>query len=269
MEFNRPITRMDGWKNADESLPGITEFADPVDPERIQKGYFGNLKGKLFTNLPADQAGVSLHYDDPGEGGPLLIKIGISHTSLENARNNLAAECSHWDFDRVVDESRDEWNDWLGKIDVKGGATQTRVKFYTDLWHALLGRHKIDDHSGDYPTCFAPKDAMKTAIVARGTGGYIQGDYDTQTPPRAVIRSVPRGSDGKPLHHMYNSDALWLTMWNQNILWGLGWPGMMDEFSVSMLEYARHGGCLPRGPSGGGYTGIMRGCPATSLITAT
>jgi putative alpha-1,2-mannosidase len=75
--------------------------------------------------------------------------------------------------------------------------------------------------------------------------------------------------DGKPLHHMYNSDALWLTMWNLNILWGLGWPEIMDGFSASMVRYADIGGRLPRGPSAGGYTNIMTGCPATSLITAT
>ncbi len=75
--------------------------------------------------------------------------------------------------------------------------------------------------------------------------------------------------EGKPKFHMYNSDALWLTMWNLNILWGLGWPEMLDEFSASMIEYAEVGGRLPRGPCAGGYTGIMGGRPATSLITAT
>jgi len=83
------------------------------------------------------------------------------------------------------------------------------------------------------------------------------------------VRTVPKDASGKPKFHMYNSDALWLTMWNLNILWGLGWPEMMDEFSASMVEYAQAGGHLPRGPCAGGYTGIMTGCPATSLITAT
>jgi putative alpha-1,2-mannosidase len=133
-----------------------------------------------------------------------------------------------------------EWNEWLGKIDVKGGDEKTRVKFYTDLWHVLLGRHKIDDVIGDYPS-FMGEDRVLT---------------------------VPLNEEGQPRFHMYNSDALWLTMWNLNILWGLGWPEMLDEFSASMVEYAKTGGHLPRGPSAGGYTGIMTGCPATSMITA-
>lgn len=67
---------------------------------------------------------------------------------------------------------------------------------------------------------------------------------------------------------MYNSDALWLTQWNQNTLWGLAWPALLDDFSASMLEYASNGGLIPRGPCGGGYSFIMSGCPATSMITS-
>jgi len=67
---------------------------------------------------------------------------------------------------------------------------------------------------------------------------------------------------------MYNSDAFWLTQWNLNILWGLGWPGMLDEFSASLVRYADNGELLPRGPCAGGYSYIMTGCPATNLIVS-
>ena len=70
---------------------------------------------------------------------------------LENARNNLKTECAGWDFNFVRNEFKNVWNDWLGKIDVKGGTIDQQRKFYTDLWHVLLGRHKITDVSGDYP----------------------------------------------------------------------------------------------------------------------
>jgi putative alpha-1,2-mannosidase len=270
MEFNRPITRMDGWKNAAERLPNITEFADPVDPERIQKGYYGVLQGKLFTNHPEDQAGVALTYE-PRLEEPLLVKIGISYTSIENARNNLAAECPHWDFDRIRQDARAEWNEWLGKIEVQGGSVDARVKFYTDLWHVLLGRHKIDDFSGDYPTYMAETAPMLKALQERQAAGYPPAENLTERDrvPPLVVRTVPKDAAGRPKFHMYNSDATWISAWNLNILWGLGWPEVMDNFSASMLEYAAVGDALPRGPSGGGYTCIMRGCPATPLITAT
>lgn len=68
---------------------------------------------------------------------------------------------------------------------------------------------------------------------------------------------------------MYNSDAFWLTQWNLNVLWGLAWPEIQDDMAASMIAYSNNGGLLPRGPAGGGYTYIMTGCPATSLIVST
>jgi len=244
VELDRPILRMDGWKGAQQKFSNVREFSNPIPEGRLKQ----DKRKYLFKNLPEEQAGVSLAYD-VAAGDEVKVKIGISYASIENARKNLEAECAHWDFDRVRTEARSQWNEWLGKIDVKGGPDQTRVKFYTDLWHVLLGRHKIDDVNGDYPTYMGP--ANDEGIVP------------------LVVRQVPLDGSGRPKHHMYNSDALWLTMWNLNVLWGLGWPEMMDEFSASMIEYAQVGGRLPNGPSAGGYTGIMGGRPATSLITAT
>lgn len=261
IELDRPILRMDGWKGAGERLTDIKKFSNPIPEGRLPTGYFKAVEKYLFKNLPEEQAGVALVYD-VAAGDQVKVKIGISYTSIENARRNLHTECPHWDFDSVHTDSRNEWNDWLGRIDVKGGEEQTRVKFYTDLWHVLLGRHKIDDISGDYPSYMGVKDALASMIEAR----FNRTTGDETVP--LVVRSVPKDEAGKPKHHMYNSDALWLTMWNLNVLWGLGWPEMLDEFSASMVEYAEVGGHLPRGPCAGGYSGIMRGCPATSLITA-
>ena len=270
MEFDRPILRMDGWKGAEEKLINIKEFSNPIPEGRIQKGYFTAVEKYLFKNLPEEQAGVSFAYD-AAKGDVVQIKIGISYTSIENARKNLEGECPHWDFDRVRADSRREWNEWLGKIAVEGGKEQTRVKFYTDLWHVLLGRHKIDDLSGDYPTYMSGNTLFLSMLLARGNPGYEspEGEVFKEEIVPLTVKRVPLNEQGKPKFHMYNSDGTWLTMWNLNILWGLGWPEVMDDFSASMVEFSEVGGVLPRGPSGGGYTGIMRGCPMTSLITAT
>ena len=169
---------------------------------------------------------------------------------------NMDQECPHWDFEQVRTEALSVWNEWLGKIDVKGGTNQQKMKFYTDLWHVLLGRHKIDDIDGSYP------DYLKGGTrVGKATRIHTLS-------PEYKSRMLPKGKDGKVIHHMYNSDALWLTQWNLNTLWGLAYPSVLDEFSASFLEYDRNGGLLPRGPSVGAYTYIMTGCPATSMITS-
>ncbi|WP_461534096.1 GH92 family glycosyl hydrolase [Sinomicrobium sp.] len=223
-EFDKPFKRVDGWTG---------------------KRRFYNI-----NEIEGDSTGVTAIYD-VSAGDVLQMKIAISYTSVENARNNINRECAHWDFDKVHRESVNEWNDWLGKIEVKGGSREQRVKFYTDLWHVLLGRQKINDISGDYPD--------RTSGIRKGT--FTEADFK--------IKTLPKDGNGNLEFNMYNSDAWWLTQWNLNVLWGLAWPEVMDEMSASMVQYAVNGGLLPRGPSGGGYSYIMTGSPATNLIVST
>ncbi len=157
----------------------------------------------------------------------------------------------HWNFDEQRAASQNEWNEMLGRIAVKGGSSNQKIKLYTDLWHALLGRHKLDDVSGDYPD---------------NTEGERRGSFTVNT--KFKIRTLPKDQNGKVKFHMYNSDAFWLTQWNLNVLWGLAWPEVLDDFAASLVQYAENGKLLPRGPCGGGYSYIMTGCPATNLITS-
>ena len=83
------------------------------------------------------------------------------------------------------------------------------------------------------------------------------------------VRRLPLTADGKPKFNMYGFDGLWLTHWNLNVLWGLAWPEVMDDLSACLVQYADNGKLLPRGACSGGYSFIMSGCPATSLLVST
>jgi len=164
---------------------------------------------------------------------PVLMKVALSYTSLEGARKNLAAELTHWDFDKIVKESADDWNDWLSRIQVEGGTDDQKTKFYTDVWHALLGRRIVSD---------------------------VDHRYADNTGDATVIRQ------GKRPH--YNFDALWGAQWSLNVLWPMAWPELMDDFADTMINIYKNGGMIPRGPSGGNYTFVMIGDPATSFFSA-
>jgi len=214
-------------------------------------GWNGTERFDNITTLKGDSAGISSVYNVKA-GDEVQMKIAISYTSIENARANLNAECSIWSFDEVVNESRDIWNNWLSKIEVEGGSTDQRIKFYTDLWHVLLGRHRINDFNGDYPD--------------RTNGNWTEGfNYDADF----LVKNPGVDANGAVNHNMYNCDALWLTQWNLNTLWGLAWPEIQDDMAASMVAYSNNGGLLPRGPSGGGYSFIMTSCPATNLIVSS
>ncbi len=240
-EFNRPFKALNAWTDK-QLLYDIAGFAGPDE-------YTPRNEGMSYGDAPT--AGVSAQYDVQA-GDTLLLKMAISYTGIANVEQNLDGEIAGFDFDGIRRQSQRQWNDWLGRIEVKGGTEAARIKFYTDLWHVLLGRHKIDDINGAYP------DYTQ--------GGTQQGNHLKDA--RLTVRRLPMLKDGQARFHMYNSDALWLSMWNLNILWGAAYPGVLDDFAASFLQYSLNGGLLARGPCAGGYSFIMSGCPATSLITS-
>lgn len=239
--FDKPFCSIDGW--ADQQ-----QFTDINELRGTTKTTPRLPSGWSYHDAPT--SGVSANYN-VREGDKIQLKMAVSYVSVENAKENLDKGCNHWDFDRTRRESQNEWNEWLGKIDVKGGTVAQRIKFYTDLWHTLLGRHKLDDANGQYP------DYTTGELVGTHTIGAT-----------LKVRQLKQDKKGEPMHHIYNSDAFWLTQWNLNTLWGMAYPSVLDDFAASLLEYDANGGLLPRGPCAGGYSYIMTGCPATSLITS-
>lgn len=211
--FDQPITEFGAWEQ-------------------------GNLIEGGIERINGKDVGAFVRFDNH-LNSTLHMKVAISYTSTEQARLNMDTELSHWDFNQVVTESEEEWNSYLGRIKVKGGSEKQKVKFYTDLWHALLGRRVISD---------------------------VDGKYCDMTGSLPVIRRVELDEQGKPKHHQYNFDAWWGSHWTLNVLWSMVYPDVMNEFCNSMVEMYRHGGLIPKGPSGGNYTYVMVGDPASSFF---
>ena len=123
VEFSVPMKSGKTW-NAKELQDGTT--LDQVDNGGLVCD-FGDLKGK-----------------------PLFVKIGISLTSLEAAKNNLEAECSDWNFDKVKQQASDLWNEQLARLEVKGN-DEYKTIFYTALFHTCFLPTVISDLDGSYP----------------------------------------------------------------------------------------------------------------------
>lgn len=63
--------------------------------------------------------------------------MGLSYTSIENARFNRETEAADVTFDQAKKNATDVWNESLSRIYVEGGKETDKVKFYTGLFHAL------------------------------------------------------------------------------------------------------------------------------------
>ncbi|MEX0883751.1 MAG: glycoside hydrolase domain-containing protein, partial [Cyclobacteriaceae bacterium] len=176
-----------------------------------------------------------------GNDRPLQMKVAISYTSPENAALNLSSELPGWDFDAVVEDTREVWQQLLGRIEVEGNTEEQQRRFYTDLWKSLQGRRTISDVNGAYP------------------------DHTGET---FRIGQLPLDGEGRPRFRHFNSDSFWGAQWTIGVLWTLAYPDIAAEFANSFLQYYQDGGLLPRGPSGGNYTYVMTGASSTPFFVS-
>ncbi|OHB82849.1 MAG: hypothetical protein A2V98_14685 [Planctomycetes bacterium RBG_16_64_12] len=145
--------------------------------------------------------------------------VGISCVGFDGARRNLAAETDGKTFDQIHAETRTLWNSMLGRVridDERPEAAQAKVKFYTALWHVLLGR----------------------GVSSDADGAYIDG-----TGHRGQIPVV----NGQPEFARYTTDGLWGSFWNLNQVWALLYPEQMTSFAKYLLSVYRETGWLPDG----------------------
>src|SRR3546814_5332894 len=127
------------------------DFAAVVD--KIPSGYGVGRGGDVLPGekeLTGKGAGFYLSCSTK-EGEAVTIKAGLSYTSIENARLNLESEARRMDFDEARQQSHRTWNSYLGRIRVETPKRDDKVKFYTGLYHALLGRGLASDVNGAYP----------------------------------------------------------------------------------------------------------------------
>ncbi|POY40569.1 glycoside hydrolase family 92 protein [Flavobacterium alvei] len=228
-------------KNNDYELSGTFEMSPNFRRPKPLKVYFKIKLNTSITSIEKDVVTGNYLIHLGKSDAKVLMKVGISYTSLENAINNIQQELPHWDFDKVVAESKTEWNNLLGRIQIEGGTETDQRRFYTDLWHALQGRKIISDANGVYPD---------------NTGDKFR------------IGQIPLDEKGKPKFNQYNSDSFWGAQWTINTLWGLVYPEMMEEFTHSLMQYYKDGGLIPRGPAGGNYTFVMTGASSTPFIVS-
>lgn len=151
------------------------------------------------------------------EGEQVNIKVGLSYTSVENARENLIAEASNLSFEDAKQRAYQRWNQYLGRIHVNGGKEADKVKFYTGLYHALLGRGLASDVNGAYP--------KNDGSVGR----------------------IPLDEVGKPIHAHYNTDAIWGAFWNLTQLWSIAYPEYYEDWIQSQLLVYKDAGWLGDG----------------------
>ncbi len=97
---------------------------------------------------------------------PLVVKVGLSAVSIENAIKNLEAENPDWLFSAVAANAARAWNDELEKIHIDTDNEDDRKVFYTAMYHTMVAPSVFCDVNGQY----------------RGADGKVhQGDFTNYT----------------------------------------------------------------------------------------
>lgn len=228
------------WINEDGSVEGwvvtLPEYIKKYQPGADQRIYFSAVadkkptKGGVFNGNKVSEnqtyahgigAGAYLDFNT-SKDEQITVKVGISYTSVQNARINLKTEATGVSFDEAKAASQKAWEEALGRIVVEGNNQDDLKKFYSGLYHALLGRGVMSDVNGAYPK-------------HNGTIGQVPME------------------GGKPKYRMYNTDAMWGGQWNLTQLWALAYPEHLSEFVSSTLQEYKDCGWLADGLANSKY----------------
>jgi predicted alpha-1,2-mannosidase len=109
--FDQPATNLGVWLDA-TAWPGVTEV----------------------TGIEKQSAGL---YAEFAPGSTLNLRVGISYTSIELARQNLKPAAG-LNFDQVRARAEAVWRQHFASITVEGGTEVQRRQFYTALYHTVL-----------------------------------------------------------------------------------------------------------------------------------
>ena len=202
--FDRPFERVGTWDG-----PGTAPVEG--DPDAAGRG-----------------AGAYVGWDTTTDRD-VLVKVGISFVSRENALLNLDAEKPDWDFDALVSKTRSEWNEALSTIEVTGGTAADRTSFYTALYHAQHHPNIYSDVNGEF---------MGYDDTVRTTGG----------------------------HERYVNFSLWDTYRGENQLLATIQPDRYRDMMLSLLDVHEEAGRFPQWAMNDALPDYMVGDPVQMTI---
>lgn len=157
----------------------------------------------------------------------LLVKVGLSFTSLQKAKEHLLQELGDKDFSSICEETKSKWNYYLSKIEIEA-SQKTKEIFYTSLYHCLIAPNLISDF--DYT--------------------YWGPDFNIH----------------KSSHPYYSTFSLWDTYRALHPLYTILMPEVVKDFVNSMLLHSKIYGYLPIWTLGGTENYCMIGNHAVAVI---
>ncbi len=152
-----PLLRLDlkqgiGWDKMYDSR--FTQLSPTViSGYRYSTGWAKDQRVYFYAEFSrpmtlARQEGDSVAYlrvNDGNNDEAIMACVGISATSVDEAKANLRHELTNWNIEAVKAQADKEWDKELGRIKIETTNTDDRTIFYTALYHTMIAPSEISD----------------------------------------------------------------------------------------------------------------------------
>ncbi|QQE11638.1 GH92 family glycosyl hydrolase [Planctomycetota bacterium] len=185
-------------------------FVCEIENAKVQK-VFALDDEQLYPdkqNHEGKRAGLCLQIKPEGK---VLLKIATSFISLDQARLNLKTEIASKSYEQVRDLNKQQWEQWLSKIEVEGGSERERVCFYSALYRVGLFPTSMHEPTEDGVQHYSPFDGQVHSGVLYTNNGF----WDTHRTVYPLLSLIdPEGFagiiDGYMQAYRYSG---WLPKW--------------------------------------------------------
>ena len=128
----------------------IQDYGHQKDKSGVYRGFYRKFDESHHFPEMAGQDIVAWFQFGALKNNQLKVKMALSAVSTEGALKNLQQEVPHWNFDEVVRQGQQAWNQELSRIQVETLTPADKRVFYTALYHAFLGPVEYQDVDGRY-----------------------------------------------------------------------------------------------------------------------
>ena len=186
----------------------VIQFDKPFDVFGTWKGNETARIREQNTEQYGTRMGAYISFKTK-ENEVVKVKVATSFISLEQARKNMSIEMPAWDFEKVMNTTRNVWQENLSRIKANGVSEDQKSIFYTALFHTMLFPREFSEY-GKYYSAFDDQ-------VHKGTS--------------------------------YNDFSLWDTFRALHPLLQFTQPERVSPMVQGLLQMYRESGWLPKWPN--------------------
>ncbi|MDB5155770.1 MAG: glycoside hydrolase family 92 protein [Mucilaginibacter sp.] len=122
-------------------------------------------------------SGSYLHWAASSQPQTIEFKVGVSNTSVEDAKALLDKEIGKSTFEQVKAKLKDRWNAELNLIKIKGGTERQRGIFYSTLYRTRALR--MGNVWDTYRSAYALQDLIEPKETEKAINGFIKAYEQT------------------------------------------------------------------------------------------